>query len=72
MAASKEIFEKALSLKPLEKAELADKLLSSLDQPDPVLNELWAKEAESRLDAYEQGKLKTVSLEQVLSNSLCR
>lgn len=67
MAASKEIFEKALSLKPLEKAELADKLLSSLDKPDPAINELWAREAESRLDAYEQGKLKSVSLEQVLS-----
>ena len=33
MAASKEIFEKALSLKPLEKAALVGKLLSSLDQP---------------------------------------
>lgn len=72
MAASKEIFEKALSLKPIEKAELADKLLSSLDQPDLAINELWAKEAESRLDAYEQGKLKSVSLEQVLSNSIRR
>lgn len=67
MAASKEIFEKALSLKPLEKAELVDKLLSSLDQPDQAISELWAREAESRLDAYEKGKLKAVSLEQVLS-----
>ncbi len=67
MAASKEIFEKALSLKPLEKAELVDKLLSSLDQPDQAISELWAREAESRLDAYEQGKLKAVSLERVLS-----
>ncbi len=67
MAASKEIFEKALSLKPLEKVELVDKLLSSLDQPDQAVGELWAREAESRLDAYEQGKLKAVSLEQVLA-----
>ena len=67
MDASKEIFEKALSLKPLEKAALVDKLLSSLDQPDQAISKMWAREAESRIDAYEQGKLKAVSLEQVLS-----
>lgn len=67
MAASKDIFDKALSLNPLEKADLVDRLLSSLDQPDQAITELWAKEAESRLDAYAQGKLKAVSLEKVLS-----
>jgi putative addiction module component (TIGR02574 family) len=67
MAAPKDIIEKALSLKPLEKADLVDRLLSSLDQPDQAITELWAKEAESRLDAYEAGKLKAVTLEKVLS-----
>ena len=67
MAAPKDVIEKALSLKPLEKADLVDRLLSSLDQPDQAITELWAKEAESRLDAYEKRKLKTVSLEKVLS-----
>jgi putative addiction module component (TIGR02574 family) len=67
MAAPKDIIEKALSLKPLEKADLVDRLLSSLDQPDQAITELWAGEAESRLDAYEAGKLKAVSLEKVLS-----
>lgn len=67
MAAPKDIIEKALSLNPLEKADLVDRLLSSLDQPDQAITELWAREAESRLDAYEAGKLKAVSLEKVLS-----
>ena len=67
MAAPKDIVEKALSLNPLEKADLVDRLLSSLDQPDQAITELWAREAESRLDAYEAGKLKAVSLEKVLS-----
>lgn len=67
MSASKDIIEKALSLNPLEKADLVDRLLSSLDQPDQAITELWAREAESRLDAYEAGKLKAVSLEKVLS-----
>lgn len=67
MAVSKDLTEKVLSLRPLEKADLVDRLLSSLDQPDEAITEMWAKEAESRLDAYEHGKLKAVSLEKVLS-----
>ncbi len=53
-------------LKPAEKAQLIDRLIFSLDKPDKELDELWAQEAENRIDAYEQGKLKSVSLEKVL------
>ena len=66
MATPKDILEDALSLTPTEKAELVDELLSSLDEPDKEIDELWVKEAESRIDAYDQGKLKAVSLEKVL------
>jgi putative addiction module component (TIGR02574 family) len=61
-----EILQDALTLKPEQKAELVDKLISSLDKPDKEIDELWANEAESRLDAYEQGKIKAVALEKVL------
>lgn len=67
MAAPKDLTEKVLSLKSLEKADFVDRLLSSLDQPDETITGMWTKEAESRLDAYEHGKLKAVSLEKVLS-----
>ena len=66
MASAREILKKALNLEPAEKAELIDKLLSSLDRPDRELDELWAKEAESRIDAYEQRKIKAVTLKEVL------
>jgi putative addiction module component (TIGR02574 family) len=66
MTAPEEILKDALNLKPAEKAELVDKLLSSLDKPDGELDELWAKEAESRIDAYEQGKIKVLTLKEVL------
>lgn len=66
MEAQKKILKQALTLKPAQKAELIDKLLSSLDQPDREIDELWAKEAESRIDAYERGKIKAVALEKVL------
>ena len=65
MANPKEIIKEALSLKPVEKAELVDQLLSSLDKSDKEIDELWAKEAESRIEAYEKGKLKAVSLDTI-------
>ena len=65
MKASDEILKQALTLKPAQKAELIDRLLSSLDKPDKEIDELWAKEAESRIDAYERGKIRAVSLEKV-------
>lgn len=66
MATLNEILKEALSLKPAQKAELIDKLLSSLDMTDKEIDELWAKEAEDRIDAYEQGQIKAVTLEKVL------
>jgi putative addiction module component (TIGR02574 family) len=66
MRTTDHLFKEASSLSPFEKAQLIDKLISSLDQPDKKIDELWAKEAEDRIDAYEQGKLKRVSLEKVL------
>ncbi len=65
MAVPDEILRVALTLKPEQKAELVDKLLSSLDKPDKEIDELWAKEAESRIDVYEQRKIKAVPLEKV-------
>jgi len=53
MFTSKEILKilkDALTLKPAEKAELVNKLLSSLDKPDRDIDQLWAKETESRID----------------------
>ena len=66
MAIADNIILEALTLKPSEKAQLIDKLISSLDKPDKEIDELWAKEIEDRIDAYDQGKLKAISLEKVL------
>ena len=66
MTTTDNIFKDALTLSPSEKAQLIDKLISTLDKPDKEIDELWSKEAEDRIDAYDQGKLKAVSLEKVL------
>ncbi|VAW46805.1 hypothetical protein MNBD_GAMMA02-290 [hydrothermal vent metagenome] len=67
MSTAKDILKEAILLEPTEKAKLVDHLITSLDKPDTEIDKLWAEEAESRLDAYKQGKLKSVSLEKVLS-----
>ena len=66
MMSTDNVFKEALTLRPFEKAQLIDKLLSSLDKPDKEIDELWAREAEDRIDAYDQGKIKAISLEKVL------
>jgi putative addiction module component (TIGR02574 family) len=63
----KSIVGDALSLPASQRVKLVELLLASLDKPDDSLDRLWAEEVENRIDAYESGKLETVSLQRVLS-----
>ncbi len=66
MHTKNEVLKDALSLPPVERAELIEELLSSFDFPDRErIDSLWAAEAEDRIDAYERGKLAAPSLESV-------
>lgn len=64
---TKQILKGALGLPSIERASLVDHLLSSLDQPDEQIDNLWRKEVEDRINAYQAGKIKSVTLEEVLS-----
>jgi putative addiction module component (TIGR02574 family) len=65
-ASSEQIFKEALALPPQQRAELVEQLLATLQSPpDPQLDELWAREGEDRLDAYDRGELKAVSAKEV-------
>jgi putative addiction module component (TIGR02574 family) len=66
MTSTDNILKDALTLSPSEKAQLIDKLISTLDKSDKEIDKLWAEEVEDRLDAYDQGKIKAISLEKVL------
>ena len=66
MTTTNNVFNEALTLEPSERAELIDKLIASLDKSDHEIEKLWAKEAEDRIDAYDQGKIKSISFEEVL------
>jgi putative addiction module component (TIGR02574 family) len=63
---SEQILQQALALPPEERAELLEQLLAAFQGPtDPVLDELWAAEAHDRLEAFDRGELKAVSVEEV-------
>lgn len=62
-----ELLNEALKLIPSERVALVDELLSSLDKPDSKIDALWAKEAEERLKAFQEGKIKSISYEDVLN-----
>lgn len=58
------IFNEALSLPPVERASLIEELLASFDiSSRRSIDAAWGAEAERRIDAYEAGELKAVSLE---------
>jgi len=61
-----EVLKEALSLPPAERAEIAERLLSSLDLPTQrKLDEMWANEVEDRLDAFDRGEIEAIRGEQV-------
>jgi len=61
-----EVLKEALSLPPAERAEIAERLMSSLDPPSQeAIDELWGKEAEDRLDAFDRGEIKAIPAKQV-------
>lgn len=70
MESSKTWLEKALRLKPQERFVIIEGLLLSLDEPNKKIDEIWAIEAEKRLAAYRNGKLKGVPFEEVFGTMI--
>lgn len=66
-ANTRQILKEALTLPSQERATLVDDLLASLYQPDEQIDSLWRKEVEDRIAAYRSGKIRTVTLDDVLS-----
>lgn len=66
-ANTQQILKDALTLPFKDRATLVDDILASIDQPDERIDHLWRKEVEGRVDAYRAGKMKAISLDEVLS-----
>ncbi|MFN3651698.1 MAG: addiction module protein [Armatimonadota bacterium] len=62
-----QILEDALQLSVCERAAVVERLLTSLDPPDPHIDELWVIEAESRMAAFQAGEMNAVPAEEVFA-----
>lgn len=60
-----EVIEQALKLKAAERLALIEMLQESLDKSDPEIDRIWLEEAQRRLQAYREGKLAAISMEEV-------
>jgi len=62
LAQTQEIYKKALSLSPVERIEIIENLFMSLDSAEERtrIDQLWAKEAEDRLLAYDNGEIQAI------------
>ena len=60
-----EIVESACKLRPVERLQLIDALMDSLDEPDPAIESAWAAEAQDRLAAYDRGELSAAPIEEL-------
>lgn len=54
---AEKLIEQMLDLPPAERARVAERLLSSLEPNLSSVEQLWAQEAEDRLDAFERGEI---------------
>ncbi len=66
-ASPERILQEALALPAIERVLIVESLLSSLDRPDPRMDDLWAAAAEDRLAAFEAGRMKAIRAEDVFA-----
>jgi len=62
---SKDLLTEALKLSADEKFLVVEGLLKSLDTSNPAIENLWNEEAERRLQAYRNGKLQGIPMEEI-------
>jgi putative addiction module component (TIGR02574 family) len=65
MPKTDDLINEAISLPVELRARLVDELLKSLNPSQAEMDELWAAEAERRVDEIENGKVKPIPGEQV-------
>ena len=64
---AEKLIAQALDLPADERAAVAERLLSSLEQELTHIEQLCAEEAEDRLNAYERGEIEAISAEEVFN-----
>jgi putative addiction module component (TIGR02574 family) len=64
---ARNLLHEIMKLPASERAALVESLVESLNKPDPALDALWLKEAESRITAYRAGELGAVDADEAFA-----
>ena len=62
---SQNIIKDALGLSPAEKILVLEALSESLSEPDKEIDKIWREEVEQRYKAFMDGKIKTISYDEI-------
>jgi putative addiction module component (TIGR02574 family) len=66
-----EVTQEAMHLTLEQRAELAQRLLFSLDEaPESEIERLWLREAERRLTEYREGKVEGIAAQDVFRRAI--
>jgi hypothetical protein len=65
---TQELVSQALKLDPAERFDVVDQILRGLNRPDPEVDRIWLEEAERRLRAYREGRVKGISAEEIFGS----
>ena len=62
-----QLAEKLIGLRPIERIQLVEAILYSLDKPDAYIEESWVAESEVRYKAYKRGELQAYEWDEIKS-----
>ena len=62
---TKELKKETLHLNPIDKIQLVELILESLNEPDPEIETAWVAESEARYAKFKENKTEAVSLDSV-------
>ncbi|MGC8492825.1 MAG: addiction module protein [Syntrophobacteraceae bacterium] len=65
MESVRQLAQKAIELEPVERIQLVEAILRSLDQPDANIERDWVEESEARYAAYRRGENAAMDWEQI-------
>ncbi|MDR9415724.1 MAG: addiction module protein [Gracilimonas sp.] len=66
MKKHEKLIKEALVLSKNDRAKMADALLQSLQKTDPEIEKLWKREVEERIEAYREGEINSVSVQEII------
>ncbi|MFH0977436.1 MAG: addiction module protein [Spirochaetota bacterium] len=65
MESVSQLAKKAFELKPVERIQLVEAILFSLDKPDPEIEQKWIAESEARYEAYNKGEIEAINWDDI-------